>query len=111
MKSLHLDEDLLAIRRQTQEFVAKEVVPHGDVWEREGSVPRAVGFREVDIDQEAEDVHTEQRREEARPDYGRPNLGFLSGRLGLASIRVCQRAFLSRKPRFASSCRSASVPP
>ena len=42
MKSLHLDEDLLAIRRQTEEFVAKEVVPRGEAWERAGSVPRAV---------------------------------------------------------------------
>lgn len=42
MKSLYMDEDLLAIRRQTEEFVAKEIVPRGEEWEQEGSVPREV---------------------------------------------------------------------
>ena len=42
MKSLHLDEDLQAIQRQTEEFVSKEVVPRGDAWEQEGSIPRNV---------------------------------------------------------------------
>jgi acyl-CoA dehydrogenase len=42
VRSLHLDEDLLAIRRQTEEFVAKEIVPKADAWEEAGSVPRPV---------------------------------------------------------------------
>jgi len=42
VKSLHLDEDLLAIQRQTEEFVAKEVVPRADAWEQSGAVPREV---------------------------------------------------------------------
>ncbi len=42
MKSIYLDEDLLAIQRQTEEFVAKEIVPHGEAWEQAGTVPREV---------------------------------------------------------------------
>jgi acyl-CoA dehydrogenase len=42
MRSLHLDDDLLAIRQQTEEFVAKEVVPRAAAWEEEGSVPRSI---------------------------------------------------------------------
>lgn len=42
MRSLHLDEDLLAIRRQTEQFVEQEVVPHAEQWERDGCVPRSV---------------------------------------------------------------------
>ena len=40
--SIYLDEDLDAIRRQTQEFVAREIVPHADQWEVDGRVPREV---------------------------------------------------------------------
>jgi acyl-CoA dehydrogenase len=42
MRSAYLDEDLLALQTQTREFVAREVVPQADAWERSGSVPRAV---------------------------------------------------------------------
>ncbi len=42
MNSIYLDEDLAALQRQTLEFVAREVVPQADAWERSGSVPRAV---------------------------------------------------------------------
>jgi acyl-CoA dehydrogenase len=42
MKSAFLNDDLLAIQQQTMEFVAKEVVPAGDAWEREGQTPRDI---------------------------------------------------------------------
>jgi len=35
-----LDDDLTAIHQQTLDFVANEVVPHGDQWELDGFVPR-----------------------------------------------------------------------
>jgi acyl-CoA dehydrogenase len=37
-----LDDDLTALHQQTLDFVAKEVVPHGDQWELDGHVPRDV---------------------------------------------------------------------
>lgn len=37
-----LDDDLIALHQQTLDFVANEVVPHGDQWERDGFVPREV---------------------------------------------------------------------
>ena len=37
-----LDDDLSALHRQTLDFVANEVVPHGDEWEAAGHVPREV---------------------------------------------------------------------
>lgn len=42
MKSAFLNDDLLALQHQTREFVAKEVVPAADAWERDGQVPRSV---------------------------------------------------------------------
>ncbi|MFP3914936.1 MAG: acyl-CoA dehydrogenase family protein [Actinomycetota bacterium] len=40
--SIHLDEDLRAIARQTAEYVEKEIVPRAEGWEEEGRVPRDV---------------------------------------------------------------------
>jgi acyl-CoA dehydrogenase len=37
-----LDEDLVALHEQTRDFVAKEVTPHGDQWEKDGFVPREI---------------------------------------------------------------------
>lgn len=37
-----LDDDHVALHEQTRAFVAKEVTPHGDQWEHDGCVPRAV---------------------------------------------------------------------
>ncbi len=37
-----LDDDLIAFHEQTLDFVANEVVPHGDQWEVDGFVPRDV---------------------------------------------------------------------
>ena len=42
LESAFLDEELVALQRQIVEFVGKEVVPVGDVWERAGEVPRSV---------------------------------------------------------------------
>ena len=39
---IHLTEDLRLIREQVRRFVAEEVVPHGETWEADGMVPRAV---------------------------------------------------------------------
>jgi len=41
-----LDEDLLMIRDQIRRFVETEVIPHGDQWEIDGSVPRGI-FRKL----------------------------------------------------------------
>ena len=40
--SIHLTEDLRLIRDQIRRFVAEEIIPHGETWEVEGMVPRAV---------------------------------------------------------------------
>jgi len=40
--SIHLTEDLRLIRDQIRRFVAEEIIPHGETWEIEGMVPRAV---------------------------------------------------------------------
>ncbi|MDE0726288.1 MAG: acyl-CoA dehydrogenase family protein [Alphaproteobacteria bacterium] len=40
--SIHLTEDLRLIRDQFRRFVAEEIIPHGETWEVEGMVPRAV---------------------------------------------------------------------
>ena len=40
--SIHLTEDLHLIRDQIRRFVAEEIIPHGETWEIEGMVPRAV---------------------------------------------------------------------
>ncbi len=42
LRNAYMTEDLDAIYSQTVEFVSKEVVPHGEVWEAEGKVPRDV---------------------------------------------------------------------
>ncbi len=41
-RNAYMDDDLQAIYDQTVDFVAKEVVPHGDAWEEAGKVPREV---------------------------------------------------------------------
>ncbi|MCA9510393.1 MAG: acyl-CoA dehydrogenase family protein [Myxococcota bacterium] len=40
--SVYLDDDLVALQRQTEQFVANEVRPHADAWEEAGRVPRDV---------------------------------------------------------------------
>ena len=39
---IHLTEDLRLIRGQIRRFIAEDVMPHGDTWEVDGMVPRAV---------------------------------------------------------------------
>jgi acyl-CoA dehydrogenase len=42
MASIYLSEELEAFRAQIEAFLAREVIPHGERWEREGMVPREV---------------------------------------------------------------------
>jgi len=42
----NLPEELRMLREQVRRFVEKEVVPHGEQWEREGKIPREV-FRHM----------------------------------------------------------------
>jgi acyl-CoA dehydrogenase len=42
MTSVYLSDELEAFRVQIGEFIAREVLPHGEKWEREGMVPRAL---------------------------------------------------------------------
>ncbi len=42
MESIYLTEEHRALRDQVARFVAREVEPHGAVWEEQGSVPREV---------------------------------------------------------------------
>ena len=42
MRNAYMTDELEAIYEQTVDFVAKEVTPHGDVWEEAGKVPREV---------------------------------------------------------------------
>lgn len=42
MKSIYLDDDLVAIRSQVREYVEKEVVPNVETWEEEGAIPRSL---------------------------------------------------------------------
>ena len=37
-----LPEELRMLREQVRRFVEKEVVPHGEQWERDGKIPRAI---------------------------------------------------------------------
>src|SRR3954470_1008292 len=37
-----LSEELRMLREQVRRFVEKEVVPHGEAWEREGRIPREI---------------------------------------------------------------------
>jgi acyl-CoA dehydrogenase len=41
-RNAYMSDELEAIYRQTVDFVAREVVPHGAEWEAEGKVPREV---------------------------------------------------------------------
>jgi acyl-CoA dehydrogenase len=41
-ESIYLDEEHVALRDQVRRFLAKEVEPHGEAWERQGHVPREV---------------------------------------------------------------------
>lgn len=41
-RSIYLDEDLLALRHQAEQFIEKEVAPNGDQWEVDGQTPRDV---------------------------------------------------------------------
>ena len=41
-RNAYMTDELEAIFEQTTDFVAKEVVPHGDAWEEAGKVPRDV---------------------------------------------------------------------
>ena len=41
-RSIYLDEDLLAMRRQAELFIKQEVAPNGDQWELDGQTPRDV---------------------------------------------------------------------
>ena len=57
--NIYLDEDLQAVISQTAEYVEREIVPHGWVWESDGRVPREVlrhmgeiGFFGLRVDQE-----------------------------------------------------------
>lgn len=42
----NLPEELRMLREQVRRFVEKEVVPHGEAWEREGKIPREI-FRHM----------------------------------------------------------------
>jgi len=42
LRNVYMTEELEVIRQQVERFVAREVVPHGEAWEREGCVPREV---------------------------------------------------------------------
>src|SRR5260221_14304384 len=37
-----LPEELRMLREQVRRFVEKEVVPHGEQWERDGKIPREI---------------------------------------------------------------------
>ena len=41
-----LSDELRMLREQVRRFVEKEVVPHGEQWERDGKIPREV-FRRM----------------------------------------------------------------
>ncbi len=41
-RNAYMTDELQAIYDQTVEFVGREVIPHGEAWEEEGKVPRAV---------------------------------------------------------------------
>ncbi|MEA2915869.1 MAG: acyl-CoA dehydrogenase, partial [Bradyrhizobium sp.] len=41
-----LSEELRMLREQVRRFVEKEVVPHGEQWERDGKIPREI-FRRM----------------------------------------------------------------
>src|SRR5260221_14497306 len=38
----NLPEELRMLREQVRRFVEKEVVPHGEQWERDGKIPREI---------------------------------------------------------------------
>jgi acyl-CoA dehydrogenase len=40
VRSIYIDEDLSAIRGQVREYIAREVVPNVETWEKEGAIPR-----------------------------------------------------------------------
>jgi len=42
MASIYANEELDTFRIQLDHFIAREVLPQGEIWEREGMVPRAV---------------------------------------------------------------------
>ena len=42
MKSIYLDDDLLAIRTQVREYVEREVIPNVETWEELGAIPRSL---------------------------------------------------------------------
>ena len=42
MRNAYMTDELEAIYEQTVDFVTNEVVPHGEVWEEAGKVPREV---------------------------------------------------------------------
>src|SRR5262249_46941466 len=42
----NLSEELRMLREQVRRFVEKEVVPHGEQWERDGKIPREI-FRRM----------------------------------------------------------------
>ena len=42
LRNVYMTDELEAIYDQTVEFVANEVTPHGDDWERDGKVPREI---------------------------------------------------------------------
>ncbi|HVY07342.1 MAG TPA: acyl-CoA dehydrogenase family protein [Burkholderiales bacterium] len=42
LESAYFTEELVALREQVARFVANEVEPHGEAWEKEGHVPRDV---------------------------------------------------------------------
>ncbi len=45
-ESPHLSAELKLLRQQVRRFVEKEVVPHGEQWERDGKIPREI-FRRM----------------------------------------------------------------
>jgi acyl-CoA dehydrogenase len=42
VRSIYLDDELRALQQQTLDFIAREVVPQAEAWERAGGVPRGV---------------------------------------------------------------------
>jgi acyl-CoA dehydrogenase len=49
MEPIHLGEEHRMLREQVRRFIAEEVLPHADGWEREGKVPREVLRRLGDL--------------------------------------------------------------
>ena len=121
MDPIHLTDDLKLLQRQVRRFVAEEVLPHADSWERQGMVPRevlrrmgALGFLGIRIPADyggtgMDSLGTVAFGEElARCTYGGVTITALV-HIDMASPHIVRAGSAAQKAKYLPACTKGEI--